>query len=440
METLGLVIYGVVAGLAIVQSLLVLLQTWEHRRFARSRLSQLYRYWAGGRAMIYAPCKGVDIDQEDNLRRVLDQDYGDYEVTFVVESVSDPAYGLIRRLAAEHPGVRTHVVIAGLAEDCGQKVHNLRVATAAIPPDIHYVAFIDSDARVRRQWLRGLISHLNAPRVGVATGYRWFVPTGPRFGQYVVYSINCNVAVLFRSRSPNLVWGGSWAMRRGVFDQLRVRAAWEGMLTEDLVVADLVRKHGLRVEFEPACMAPSPIEGGFQKLFGFLRRQYLLGRYYVPGWWRLGFVTTLLANLTLAASAGMLAGGLFAGGRLAWLPAGVLATLYALHVARGLVRQSLIDVYCPEQKKALGRARRFDLWAGPLVSAVSLVGMIASVVGSRATWRGITYELSPGGRTRILARDCAGADLLPLDQARHDPSSPSDAEAPCELRHYRRAG
>lgn len=444
MVTLWFAIYGVVAGLAIVQSLLLVLQTWEHRRFARNRLCQLYRYWPKGRAMVYAPCKGVDIDLEDNIRRLLDQDYGDYEVTFVLESTEDPAYWRIRRLMAEHSRVRTHVVIAGLAEDCGQKVHNLRVACRDIPPEIQYVAFIDSDARPRRQWLRALLSHLSTPRAGVATGYRWFVPTEPRFGQHAIYSINCNVAVLLRSRSPNLVWGGSWAMRREIFDQLGVRDALDAMLTEDLVVADLVQQHGLRVEYEPACMAASPIEGGFRKLFSFLRRQYVLGRYYVPGWWRLGFLTTLFANVALLTGIGMLAWGLVLASPWAWVPAGALAALYALHVVRGLVRQSLIDVYCPEQRKALSSARHFDIWAGPLVSAVSLAGMIASLAGSQVTWRGITYRLSPDGRTRILRREPVAPNDPPEEhlEPHHDPSYRSGTQRPSQdgPQQYREAG
>ncbi len=416
METIWFTVFGVLAGLAVVQSLLILLQTWEHRRFARNRLCQLYRYWPLGRAMVYAPCKGHDIDLEDNLRQVLTQDYGNYEVTFVVESTSDPAYPLIRRLMAEYPRVTTHLVVAGLAEGCGQKVHNLRVATAEVPAQFAYVAFVDSDARVRRQWLRALVSHLDSPRAGVATGYRWFVPTRASFVQNALYSINSNVAVLLRSRSPNLVWGGSWAMRREVFQRLKIRDALDGMLTEDLVVADRVQRHGMRVEFEPACVAVSPIEGGFAPLFSFLRRQYMLGRFYVPSWWRLGFLTLVYANLVLGAAVPMLCWGLALRSPLAWIPATALVLLYLVHVLRGVLRQGLIGVYCPEQRRRLARARWFDIWAGPLVSAASLVVLVSSRVGSVTTWRGITYRLARGGKTQILRRAESGSPASEPDE------------------------
>lgn len=432
-------IYAVVAGLAIVQSLLLLLQTWEHRRFARNRLSQLYRYRPTGRVMVYAPCKGVEIGLEENLRRLLDQDYDDYQVTFIVESTSDPAYWLIRRLMAEPRRVVTRVVVAGLATESGQKIHNLRAATAEIPPDVEYLAFVDSDARPRRQWLRALVSHLHDRKVGVASGYRWLVPVEPTFAGHLIYSINCNVAVLFRSRDPNLIWGGSWAVRRRVFESLQIRDALKGMLTEDLVVARLIQQNRLRVEYEPACMVASPVDGGFRKLFAFLRRQYMLGRFYVPAWWRFGFLTTLYANVVLLVSAGLFVWGLAARSPLAWISAGVCAALYGLHVVRGLFRQSLVDVYCPHLRRALRKAVRFDIWAGPLVSMFSTAGLISSALGRQVTWRGTTYRLLRGGQTRIVRRD-ADAPEEDDEQSQSEDDCPAKACA-CILRFpFRKAG
>jgi len=417
MESFWYVIYAMAAGLAIVQSLLLVLQTLEHRRFARNRLDQLDRHRPTGRVMVYAPCKGMDAGMEENLRRLLDQDYDDYEVTFIVESTSDPAYGLIRRLMAEHGRVVTRVIVAGLAVDTGQKVHNLRAATAEIPPGIEYLAFVDSDARPRREWLRALVSHLDDQRVGLTTGYRWFVPVEPTFARHLIYSINCNVAVLFRSRDPNLIWGGSWALRREVFESLRVRDALKGVLTEDLVVAQLVRKSRLRVEYEPACMVPSPLEGDLWSLFAFLRRQYLLGRVYAPPWWWVGFLTTLYANVVLLGSAGLAAWGLAAGSPLAWIAGGACAALYGVHVVRGLLRQSLVDIYCPDLRQTLRSAARFDVWAGPLVSLFSAAGLIGSALGNRVTWRGTTYRLSRDGQTRIVRRRTDAPEDDPPDEA-----------------------
>ena len=43
------------------------------------------------------------------------------------------------------------VILAGRAEKGGQKIHNLLAATAQLSQDVAYLAFADSDARLRRQ-------------------------------------------------------------------------------------------------------------------------------------------------------------------------------------------------------------------------------------------------------------------------------------------------
>ena len=142
-------------------------------------------------------------------------------------------------------------------------------------------------------------------------------------------------------------------------------------------------------------------------MFSFLRRQYLLGRYYAPRWWQLGCATTLLSNLALVPSLGLFAWGLVASAPTAWMASGVCAALYVLHVLRGLARQSLVQIYCPELAGELRKPGRFDIWAGPLVSAVNLAVLLSSAVGRTMTWRGITYCVLSNGHARILHRETA---------------------------------
>jgi len=221
MESSWVIGYLVLAALAIVQSLLLTLQTWEHRRYARGRTSKPDRHQPTGRAVVFAPCKGLDIDLEENLRALLRQDYHDYEVTFVTQSEEDPACRVIRRVMAEHPGVVTRLLIAGRAAESGQKVHNLRTATAGVGPPVEYLAFVDSDARPGPEWLRLLIARLYRPGLGAVTGYRWFVPTRPSLANHLLYSLNCNVMSLFSRNNHCLLWGGSWAVGGSVRAALR---------------------------------------------------------------------------------------------------------------------------------------------------------------------------------------------------------------------------
>ena len=321
-----LVAYCVLVGLAVAQAVLMVLQTWEHRRFARSRFRALRRARPSGKAMVFAPCKGIDDDLEENLRRLFHQDYDDYEITFIVEDVSDPAYGRIRRLIADHRHVVCHLVIAGRAKESGQKVHNLRMATRQLRPEIEFLVFVDSDARPRREWLRGLIGRL-ADRgnrdVGAVTGYRWLVPTRPTPANHLLYGVNCGIAALFGPKGFYPIWGGSWAIRRTVFESIGLRQEWKGTLSDDLVASNVLRRNKLGVRFEPAGMVTSPTDGGLRQTFSFLRRQYLIGRFYTPRAWALGLASAALPNLAWWISLGAVIQGLAAGAAV-WLPAGGL--------------------------------------------------------------------------------------------------------------------
>jgi cellulose synthase/poly-beta-1,6-N-acetylglucosamine synthase-like glycosyltransferase len=398
MERTWIILYLALALMVIVQAALMALQTWENRRFARNRLRELDRYHPQGHATVFAPCKGLDLGLENNLRALLDQDYRDLDVIFVVESAEDSACPVIRRVMRDYSGVRTRLIVAGRSSGSGQKVHNLRVATKDLPPGTDYLVFVDSDARPRREWLRLLLSDLDSPRVGATTGYRWFLPLRPSLANHLVYSINCGIALLMGRGGRHLVWGGSWAIRRACFDALGVRDAWEGTLSDDLVVSRLLERERLEVRFHPPCTVLSPIEQGLGEMFRFLRRQYLVGRFYAPGYWRLAVVAAALTNLFWLSSLALIAGGLWRGTAGVLIPAAASAACYGLGVLRHAFRQDLGRSHFPDHERALRRARRFDLWAGPLVALVNGAALAASMAGNRITWRGNSYRLTRGGR------------------------------------------
>ena len=405
MESFWFAAYLVLAALAIVQSLLLTVQTWEHRRYARSRMGSPDRHHPTGHAAVVAPCKGIDVELEGNLRTLLRQDYDDYEVTFVVESEEDPAVAVIRRVMAEHPRVAARLVIAGRATQCGQKVHNLRAATAELSPRVEYLAFVDSDARPRREWLRRLIGWLCRGEVGAVTGYRWFVPVRDSAANHLLYSINCGVMSLLGRSSHRLIWGGSWGIRREVFESIGLREAWKGTLSDDLVTSRLLRRAGLAVRFEPACVVASPLDHSLRQMFSFIRRQYTVGRFYLPAWWAFAVLAATFTALAWLGNLAALGWGLVWGIPPVGIPAGVCAVLYLLSVHRGLVRQDLVRTYFPDLGQALRKARRFDVWMNPVVGLVSWLGILGSVFGRGITWRGISYRLSPGGQIGTVRRE-----------------------------------
>lgn len=413
-----------IAILAVLQGLGIGAQTFEHRRFARSRLRNLDTRGPHGRVALLVPCRGGDLEFEENLQRLFLQDYEDYEIWFILESRQDPAYPAIRRVIAANPQIRTQVILAGQAIHSGQKVHNLRVATHELPQDIEYLAFVDADARPAAHWLRSLIARLDEPGTGAATGYRWFVPLRPTLANHILYALNCNIAMLYSRNGPNAVWGGSWAIRREVFERLKLHEAWAGTLSDDLVATQVLQRAGLKVEFEPACVVASPLDVTLAQMLSFVRRQYLIGRFYVPMGWALGFALITFANLAFLGSLAATVWGVIAGFPPPWYPAAICVAMYALNAGRGMIRQSLTRLYFPQWRDALCKAGRFDVWAGPLVNLVNWCELFATALGRQITWRGITYRLFRGGQIILVSR---GDPLAPLPVA--EATSPAIEDA-----------
>jgi cellulose synthase/poly-beta-1,6-N-acetylglucosamine synthase-like glycosyltransferase len=393
-----LLVYVLLAGAAVVQGLLVAINVYEHRRRALVRLKKISYYAPTGRVLVLSPCKGVEINLEENLRALLNQDYPDYEVTFIVEDASDAACPVIHRAIAKNPQTLSRLLVAGRADGCGQKVHNLRMATANLPPEINHLVFFDSDSRPKPYFVRTAIYKLYVPHIGATTGYRWLIPQRPTISNYLVVAINCNVMAVLGRNSHHMVWGGSWAIRRETFQQLGIRAAWDGMISDDLVASNQLARAGLDVRFDPACVLTSPVDFDRAGMFDFVRRQYCITRHYAFRWWLLALTAATVGNLAWMVSVGLLVYATLFARSAAWLPAAVLAALYGLGLYRGWAMQSLAAVYSPQNLTELSGVRRLSVWASPIVAFVQWLGLLASAFGSRVKWRSIDYQLGSNGQ------------------------------------------
>ncbi len=322
--------YLVLAAAAVGQAILLGLQAWEQRRYVRSCMRTLDQRRPSGRALVLAPCKGADAELEANLRALFRQDYGDYEIALIVEDAADAAAPIIRRVIAEHPTVAARLIVAGRAETSGQKVHNIRAATADLAAEIRALVFVDSDARPRRQWLRLAVARLAEPGVAAATGYRWFVPKRPSLANGLLYSVNATIMSLFSRDNQYMVWGGSWAIRREIFDSVGLHRAWEGTLSDDLVASRELRRAKCRVRFEPACVNASPLDASLPEAISFLRRQYLITRHYTPGWWLAAVFAATFRTAVFLGTLAAIAWGMWNGRPPVLIPLAAGAVVYGL--------------------------------------------------------------------------------------------------------------
>ena len=334
--------------------------------------------------VVFCPVKGADAHLEANIASLLMQSHTAYRVVFIVDSETDPAFGILSASGGE-------VLVAGPALGCGQKVHNLihGVRTAGEGSDIF--VFCDADARFPPDWLRHLVAPLEDVTLGATTGYRWYVPTSSSLPTRIRSAWNATVVGFLGPHLRNFAWGGSTAIRRVVFERAGVLDQWQGALSDDYALTTAVRRTGLRIVYVPTCLLGSYDACTWPELLEFTSRQILITRVYSPRMWRVGLLTYTLFNTTFF-----------------WLTIRMWGEwtfflLWALILGLSIVRAEL-RVLAAERTLtdiSLVRHRWFYRLSPPLTALLYQWNFLRTMVGRRLVWKGIAYTLVSPSETRL---------------------------------------
>jgi hypothetical protein len=373
-------------------------------------------------ALVVAALKGVPENYARHLARLLGQDYPRYRVTFCLESRADPAFrflvdtlgladstearlrttpavsGALAKLAG--PGLESvEIVVAGLAERQGQKVHNLLAGIDGLEASDQVIAFVDADAETERDWLGRLAEPLEDARVGVSTGYRWLMPAAGDWASCFASSMNASVATTLGPRWRNSAWAGSMALTRATFERLGVRELWRGALNDDTLLSRASRQAGLEIAFAEGLLLPTPARYTWAGLLEFGRRQYLQVRLCRPEIW------VAAALITTGYVAGWLICLLLSWSTTDAWPLGVLACVVALDRLRAAARERIARLlFGAEVAATLGRVWRLERWGTLIVSAVHAVIVWSALVGREVTWAGVRYVMAGARETRVVSR------------------------------------
>lgn len=398
--------YSYMAWAAIIAQLLVLYHAVRNYRYALSKYERRKRKVREPRVAVIIPCKGLDARFQTNIASFLKQDYGNYRVFFVVEEKTDPAHAKIcevkEAVGRESKASDIQILIAGPSTSCSQKIHNVLYALDRLPDSTDILAFADSDVCVHGDWLTRLVWPLRRCGRGVATGYRWFIPTTNDLPSLALSALNAGVAQLLGNSRLNHAWGGSMAIRAQDFRQLNLDQIWRGTLSDDLSLSHAVKKAGMKVIFVPGCLVPSFESTTWSGLYEFARRQFLITRVYVPGtWW-----TAFLASLGSVAG---LWGGLAVAGYAAaihgqhiLLYAAVPAVFFVGQVIRAVLRQLMAMQLLSEYGPQLFRAAAADVLGCWFWSTLLFLYILSSAFGRTIRWRGIRYRLDGPSQTAVL--------------------------------------
>ncbi len=372
------------------------LLVYKNYRYALSRYKR-DRPWYRPRTVLIVPCKGRDLDFEKNITSFFNQDYESYLLWFVVAEESDPAYArlneLKNQLAHNSKAIEIQIMIAGQAQSCGQKLHNLLYCCRKIPDDIEVLAFADSDACIRNNWLSHIVYPLRQSKNGAASGYRWFIPKTNNPATLALSALNAKIAQLLGNTRFNQVWGGSMAVRVDVFHRLGMDEIWAKTSSDDLSLSYAVKKAGLKVAFVPACLVASYESTTWPKLFEFGRRQFLITRVSAPRTWVLGLVSTSYSILGLWIAAIIAIYAAINHSKNLPLFIAVPILFFASQLSRAILRQKMVSKLLKKDLPKMRAAMAVDILLFWVWSPLLLGIIISSAFGRTITWRGIRYKL-----------------------------------------------
>ena len=384
---------------------------------------------------VIAPCRGLDADLRENLSALFRQDYPEYEIIFAVDSEADEAVSVIKEIIHHRDtetqrknskvelnqtneslslknsvslclcgknSVSAKLIIAGIAESESQKVYNLREAVLHVADESKVFVFVDSDARPAENWLLDLIAPLQDEKIGAATGYRWFVSRKNNFASQMLAVWNASIAsALGANTKSNFCWGGSMALRRDVFEKLKIREKWRGALSDDFTVTRVTQKAGLPIYFVPQALTVSIEDCDFRGLVEFTTRQMKITRVYAPNLWIASFIGSFLFNLVFVWGILIM---IFASINEFpfWLSLAALLIVSVFSIGKARLRLDAVKLILKNYEKKLNEQfwTQNALWI--LSPALFLYNSFAALFSREIVWRGIKYQLISPEATSII--------------------------------------
>jgi ceramide glucosyltransferase len=373
----------------------------RYLQFFRRELAKPLSPWTPF-ATVVCPCRGVDPGMEENLRALLQQEYPEYEIIFVVDDEDDPAAALIKQFADDNAGPMCRTAVAPRATHCAQKLENLREAVSHAEARSEIFVFVDSDTRVSKAWLQHLVAAVEPEKVGAASGYRWIISESPTFASEMCSVWNASIAsALGPNARSNFCWGGSTAIRRNVFEGLQIRDKWASALSDDFVVTRAVLDAGLEIVHVPQALTATIETYTLRQLIEFTTRQMKITRVYMPHLWLMSFFGSMVfCGVMLAALLIVLLTrqNVFA----VWAALVTLALVTILSTGKSWLRLQAVRLAMPQYEAELRRQSftQNTLWL--LSPLLFLYNSIAALFSRTIVWRGTKYKLKSPGETVII--------------------------------------
>jgi ceramide glucosyltransferase len=333
---------------------------------------------------ILKPLCGAEHELYECLRSFCDQDYAHFQIVFGVSDGDDPAVAVVRRLQREFPRLDLRLVVDRRQHGSSRKVSNLLNMMPFARHD--FLVISDSDVRVTRDYLSGIVPRLLDPEVGIVTcPYRG----KPRSGLWSLLGalfINDwfipSVRVAAMSGSRAFAFGATIAVRRQVLAGIGGFASIANQLADDYRLGELTRRLGLRTVLSDVVVETCVDERSFGELVRHELRWLRTIRAVRPLGYSLSFITF---GPPVAALGALIARG-------AWPTVALLAITVSARVA--------VHVRVRAPRAPIAR----DLWVLPLRDGLGLALWGWGFATRRVHWRDDRFWVTRDGSAQPVVR------------------------------------
>lgn len=339
------------------------------------------------------PAAGTHPDMESSIRSLLSQSYaGTVQPVIVTATAEEPAADLAERLKADFPALR-HVV-AGRAEECGQKNFNSLAGVSSLGKSVEIYAFCDSTHAASPDFLSRLVSPIALGRAEFTTGYHEVVPQDDS-----PFTLVYTMCVLFMRLMQALAsltepWGGAMAVRRHTFEEAGIAGFWSTNVVDDCSLTMFLKEKGVRVKLCPgALLRTKAAEHRYSVWRAWLDRQILFLKFCVPAQWVLLGVFSFIVFIAPFMSALALLG------LAVFHPSGVLLAFSVLYLGLAAVASARLR---PLVARHIPMVRWYSCFL--LLCVLFFVSFLSTVRKSGILWHGIWYEVRRGGRVESITR------------------------------------
>ena len=214
-----------------------------------------YKY--SPRVLVVVPCRGKDHEMEVNFNSLLNQDYSNFKIVAVVDSMEDAALEVIKKLDINY------LLTDHYSNAASGKVRAITTALRKMK-DFEIVVLADSDTIVPEHWLRELIFPLHKKEIGAVSTYPRFIPRGGFWSKvkeiWGYMGIN-----MMEFRPSRFVWGGSVAFRTELMDETSLNY-FSTAVSDDAAITKICRDKKVGIAYSPAA-SPKIVVNDDKKTF-----------------------------------------------------------------------------------------------------------------------------------------------------------------------------